>query len=244
MSFFRFCLILVSLSVFAGSLNAGVWKQTSKDFFSPFTEEYSTVFYSSMAANGAFYFAFKDSAIADFQETISTTRPLGKTSEYFDKAGRLYPNLLYMGAMYTDYLFRGDEKSISSANYMFRATLHACLFTNILKYTVREKRPNPSTNRASFPSGHTTSIFAFATVIHQEHGLYWGVPAYAIAAIGGFSRINDNAHYIQDVIAGAIIGITYGLSIKKLDKKASENTTLIAPLVDGDKFGMFMQRRF
>jgi membrane-associated phospholipid phosphatase len=82
----------------------------------------------------------------------------------------------------------------------------------VLKYSVRQERPD-STQRNSFPSGHTTTAFAFAAVVGEEHGWRWGVPAYALATLVGWSRMNDNKHYLHDVLAGATIGTSVGLGV-------------------------------
>jgi membrane-associated phospholipid phosphatase len=61
---------------------------------------------------------------------------------------------------------------------------------------------------ASWPSGHTAMAFAFATAlgdeIHQPVARY-GLLAAATAV--GWSRINDNRHWLSDVAAGAVLGV-------------------------------------
>ena len=44
------------------------------------------------------------------------------------------------------------------------------LLVNSIKYAAREQRPDGST-RNSFPSGHTATAFAAATILHKEYGL-------------------------------------------------------------------------
>ena len=58
---------------------------------------------------------------------------------------------------------------------------------------------------ASWPSGHTTSSFAFAVAVGMAFPkLRW--PMLAIAALIGFSRMVLDKHYLGDVIMGATIG--------------------------------------
>ena len=40
-----------------------------------------------------------------------------------------------------------------------------------------------------------------------------GCRAYTMATIVAISRMNDNAHYLHDVVFGSTIGLTYGLSL-------------------------------
>ncbi len=62
----------------------------------------------------------------------------------------------------------------------------------------------------SFPSGHTSSSFAFATAVAANNKKI-GVAAYVLAALIGFSRIYLGVHYFTDVLAGAVLGVIYGL---------------------------------
>ncbi len=62
--------------------------------------------------------------------------------------------------------------------------------------------------RGSMPSGHTTAAFAIATSLSDDiHSTPISVLLYTFALGTGFSRINDNRHWLSDVAAGAILGI-------------------------------------
>ncbi len=65
---------------------------------------------------------------------------------------------------------------------------------------------------SSFPSGHTTVVFAAATVFAKEYSDKPLVPilAYSVATLVGISRIIENAHWTTDVIAGAALGYLSG----------------------------------
>lgn len=84
----------------------------------------------------------------------------------------------------------------------------------------------------SFPSGHTSSSFAFATAVFANNKK-WGIGAFILAAAIGFSRIYLGVHYFTDVLAGAVLGVVYGVIgvliigaliklIKKKDNKLSK----------------------
>jgi membrane-associated phospholipid phosphatase len=77
--------------------------------------------------------------------------------------------------------------------------------TDILKYSINEKRPNGGD--FSFPSGHTSISFSSAEFMRQRYGHNVGVPAYLLATFVGYSRIESKQHYPHDVLAGAFIGI-------------------------------------
>ncbi len=57
----------------------------------------------------------------------------------------------------------------------------------------------------SFPSGHTSSSFAAAFVIHRMLPKKAGVPALILAAMIGFSRMYVGVHYPTDVLGGVVV---------------------------------------
>lgn len=80
---------------------------------------------------------------------------------------------------------------------------------NGIKYTVREPRPDGSSNN-SFPSGHTATTFMGAELVRIEYGEehpWFAVGAYAIATTVGVLRVYNERHWFTDVFAGAGVGI-------------------------------------
>jgi membrane-associated phospholipid phosphatase len=67
------------------------------------------------------------------------------------------------------------------------------------------------TNRGSFPSGHTASAFAVATVISGRYREHRWIPwvAYGAATFLSLTRLPDQAHFPSDIFMGAAIG--YGI---------------------------------
>ncbi len=65
----------------------------------------------------------------------------------------------------------------------------------------------------SFPSGHTTQTFFMATLFTSYFFLPWGAALvlYAIAATVGVTRVYLGVHYPRDVMAGATLGIIWGI---------------------------------
>ncbi|RXJ51532.1 phosphatase PAP2 family protein [Gelidibacter gilvus] len=75
-----------------------------------------------------------------------------------------------------------------------------------LKVSINKPRPfNNGDN--SFPSGHTSTTFQAASFIHKRYGFKYSIPAYAIAGLTAFSRVDAQKHDGWDILAGAVIGI-------------------------------------
>jgi membrane-associated phospholipid phosphatase len=67
------------------------------------------------------------------------------------------------------------------------------------------------TNRGSFPSGHSASAFAVATVISGRYRERRWIPwvAYGAATFLALTRLPDQAHFPSDIFMGAALG--YGI---------------------------------
>lgn len=88
------------------------------------------------------------------------------------------------------------------------ATAYAAMgvMVNATKYSVREKRPDSNAHN-SFPSGHTATAFMGAELVREEYGNGIGAGAYAFASGIAFLRLYNDRHWLNDVVAGAGVGI-------------------------------------
>jgi len=87
-----------------------------------------------------------------------------------------------------------------------RAQFLSQMYVQALKFTVQRERPDQS-NDLSFPSGHSASAFATASVLQRHYGWKVGVPATVVAAYVATARVKDNKHDLSDVIFGSALGI-------------------------------------
>jgi membrane-associated phospholipid phosphatase len=94
---------------------------------------------------------------------------------------------------------------------LVRAQLVTQMVTAGIKLSVRRTRPDGT--QFSFPSGHSSTTFATATVLQRHLGWRAGVPAYAFASYVAASRVQDKRHYLSDVTLGAALGIIAGRSV-------------------------------
>jgi membrane-associated phospholipid phosphatase len=91
---------------------------------------------------------------------------------------------------------------------MLRALIVSGALTDGIKLATNRTRPDG--RDYSFPSGHTSSAFATAAVLHRHFGWKTGVPAYVVATYVGSSRMAHFRHFATDVLFGAGIGIASG----------------------------------
>lgn len=119
-----------------------------------------------------------------------------------------------------------------------------------LKYLTKESRPDGS-NDYSFPSSHTAFAFAYATVLHEEfkdQSVWISIAGYSVASAVGGLRLANNAHWFNDVLVGAGLGI---LSTKLVylthRHKYTYNTqkkSALLPNIGNQYYGMMWQHTF
>jgi membrane-associated phospholipid phosphatase len=231
-----FLLLLTFFSI--NTYSSEFLNEVKEDAISPVTTDAWKVL-AIGAGLTAITYVFKDTFREDLQHDIGGRKPLGKYSKWGDFLGHSVPNIAYVLAMGGDYLFTHDQKALDRTVLMTKSTLYAGALTTIAKPIINERRPNGG--KSSFPSGHATTAFAFSSVIAMEHSLPWGIAANAMAAFVGFSRINDNAHYLHDVIAGATVGTMYGVGVclaarareSQSSGPGNASTFLLVPITGG-----------
>jgi membrane-associated phospholipid phosphatase len=110
------------------------------------------------------------------------------------------------------------RRALTRAGYRLAGTLLlAGLIANTGKVLLGRERPSRSeapdvfriwSDRGSFPSGHTAVAFALSGSLAAElANPVAGTALYLVAAGTGWSRMNDNSHWLTDVVAGALTGI-------------------------------------
>jgi len=136
------------------------------------------------------------------------------------------------------------DGTLTEGVYQLRAPLTK-ISSGAIKVVAGRSRPRLNTDSAanfklmrgfkdddyrSFPSGHTTAAFAFASLVSAETSHWWpnsrwiiGPIVYGGAALTGVSRIYNNAHWASDVIAGAAIGTLTGIKVFRYQHSHPDN---------------------
>jgi len=176
-----------------------------------------------------------------FDKTVRDRAQLDRSTTSNDVAqvGNGTGNLLYIGPFLAAGWVVGKisgERSLSDATYRaFQAGAVAGAITGIIKMGVGRVRPrdsqdalvfHPFSQNSSFPSGHTTLAVAIATSLAHSTPDGWSdILFYGAAGVTGFARINDNKHWLSDVVAGSVVGYLVG---RQLTRRPTAGATVIA----------------
>lgn len=111
-------------------------------------------------------------------------------------------------------------------------------FTYAIKYATQRHRPydddppDPriwegpfgSYTNTSFPSGHTSMVFALAAVFASEYkGKIWvPIMSYSLASLVAVSRVYEDEHWASDVVFGAALGFFIGKFVYKSTVKCPD----------------------
>ena len=153
-----------------------------------------------------------------------------KLQDYSQKNGLLPPRVSQFGDLYggvwsawllpTSVIITSkidndsNKEMLRKLDFTVSALVANGVTTILLKEIIDRDRPNGSDNR-SMPSGHTSHSFTVAAVVNELYGKEAGIAAYLLAGLVGISRINDNKHYLTDVIIGAGLGTIIGRGFAK-----------------------------
>ena len=163
---------------------------------------------------------------------------------YYTHVAEWFPYVVCVGLL----LF----SSIGNGVFASSAMILSALSTQVLKHIINAPRPvtwfemfMPETQLPlvegvkmnlwfSFPSGHTTSFFALAFVACILFTSHPRIPRlasslaqivlFALATLGGYSRIYLSQHFAKDVFAGILVGtlitiVCYAIFNRFEDKK-------------------------
>lgn len=125
----------------------------------------------------------------------------------------------------------------SKALQVLTAFLGSALCTQILKNVFSMPRPKQffapgqyayfidgitRVGYSSFPSGHTTSIFALVTMLALlEENKKWNALYLLPAVAVGYSRIYLGQHFLGDVLVGSMVGVLLALVVHWLFTRRS-----------------------
>jgi len=195
------------------------------------------------AALGAIAFAYQFDD--DTREALDTvTLPPGVEPDTKDTRDAA-PAALALGGTWLAAVMLDDDDGRREAGAMLEAAALSGAAAYALKEIGGRERPyqtdDPSSFRNdgdAFPSLHSTAAFAIGTVLaesgNDKHRWLRRVLGYGIAAHTAYSRLDHDAHWLSDTVAGAALGIATARFVMKRRDGAPDRARFdIVPTADG-----------
>jgi membrane-associated phospholipid phosphatase len=118
-------------------------------------------------------------------------------------------------------LWLGSGLAQDFKTHEFSRALAQALCVNgitVMALKVSANTRTPDNEHMGWPSGHTSSAFTVAAVVNEYYGPLAGVPAFALAGLVGYQRLDSRVHDFSDVVFGAVMGYVIGSSIARENK--------------------------
>ncbi|MGH7554830.1 MAG: phosphatase PAP2 family protein [Longimicrobiales bacterium] len=205
-----------------------------------------------LAGAGLAALAVLDGESAEFMRRRQDEDLTRYATEY-EHLGTAY-NFGILAGFYAAGLLLDDVKArMVAMEGLASSAIAAAVITPTLQYITGRHRPRASedpytfyafSRNISFPSGHTTQAFAVASVIATEYDALWiKTMAYGLAGVVGLCRMYDDAHYLSDVTAAALIGTAVGRSVAHFGQSERRRVT-VQPAVTPSGAGVGLTLRF
>jgi membrane-associated phospholipid phosphatase len=156
-----------------------------------------------------------------FDEDVRVQAQTSDWGDTFETGGGPVWSSVFVAGMFTAGRLSNGTRFRAMTYDMLDAAIVNFGYTGLLKVAVGRERPN-SQDEKSFPSGHTSNSFALAAVAERHYGWKLGVPAYLLAGLVGASRIQQDKHYLSDVVAGATLGYIVGRTVVRVNSRPIE----------------------
>jgi membrane-associated phospholipid phosphatase len=154
------------------------------------------------------------------EDVREAAQPYGWGESFETGAGPIWSSV-FVATMFTAGRLSHATRFRAMTYDMLDAAIVNLGYTTLVKVAVGRERPNGE-NEYSFPSGHTSNAFSLAAVAERHYGWKLGVPAYLLAGVVGASRIQQDKHYLSDVVAGATLGYIVGRTVVRVNSRPLE----------------------
>ena len=148
---------------------------------------------------------------AQSSERLSSSRDLTPVFNAGRTIGSTEVNVAAAFATYALGRLTDHPRATAIGADLIRAQIVTQITTQGVKLAVGRTRPDGTS--FSFPSGHSATAFATATVLQRNLGWKVGIPAYGVAAYVATSRVQAKRHYLSDIAFGAAVGVVAGRTV-------------------------------
>ena len=152
------------------------------------------------------------------------------------------PAALAFGGTWVAAWLSQDKDGLQEAHSMIEAAAFSSAAALVMKHAAGRPRPfesgDPdvwSDGGDSFPSIHTTAAFAIGTVLAESGNDHYRwlrrVLGYGVAVGTAYKRLDHDAHWLSDTVAGGALGLaTARFVMKRRDVEAQSQTRHLAIL--------------
>ncbi|HEX4050299.1 MAG TPA: phosphatase PAP2 family protein [Steroidobacteraceae bacterium] len=138
-----------------------------------------------------------------------------------------------------------DDDGRHEAHTMLEAGVFSVATAYAVGYLARREGPNQTSNPnrwessgTSFPSEHATVAFAIGTVLAESGNDHYRwvrrVLGYGVAGFTAYQRLNHNAHWLSDTVAGAALGAASAhFAMNRRQAAQSQGTLALEPISRG-----------
>ncbi|MBO9615733.1 MAG: phosphatase PAP2 family protein [Dyadobacter sp.] len=186
------CIQILPQAAFAQQDSTKLWKVTAGDVIPPVT-----LGLASLIVQGKISRHLQERVVSNYPNYRT------KVDEYLPYV----PGVVSLGLASAG--VKGKHKLGDQVILAILSNVIAQGVTQSLKRIVKYPRPNEEDNH-SFPSGHATTAFTNATILHEEYSqrsILYSIGGYGTATTVGAMRVLGNHHWLADVLMGAGIGI-------------------------------------
>lgn len=183
---------------------------------------------------------------------LSPLHTAAKVGKAYDNVGPQYVFFGLSAAMLASGLIFKDKKLLNTTYLMAMSVAISGAITFMGKSLFSRSRPymeegpkafnafafSGSNNYNSFPSGHTSGVFAMMTVIAKQYNQWYiEFPAYFLATSVALQRMDSRNHWASDVFVGGAVGYLVGSTlVNKHQKKATDVS--FNPYISGNRVGL------
>jgi len=148
-------------------------------------------------------------------DTAANPDRWGEASSFLGKLGEAPVQVPILGLVWATSLWKHDAELNGLTHTLISAYTINGLSVLVIKGIADTDRPDADWNggRWGFPSFHAASSFTIAGVLEEYYGWKVGLPAYTLAGLISWSRVDERDHDLSDVVFGAAMGWVIGKSV-------------------------------
>ena len=180
-------------------------------------------------------------------ETAEHPLRWGQGSVVLRQFGEYSYQVPILAGVYAASLWTQDPKLHEFSVSTFSAYGLNAIITVSLKGITNTTRPTTQFENGhyGFPSYHASSTFTIAASLDEFYGWKVGVPAYVLAGLVSWSRIDQREHDLSDVLFGAVLGVVVGKTVSAAHLERQLNVK-ISPYYDvqNQAAGISVEKRF